>query len=91
MGCCWEKAPFLSILGVRVVGTHCDIGNSAQEVRLSWKSGGHGQRSVMGVKHPLWGGGGVTGKSRISGSHKMQGSLEYQKQEEGQGQNLRMS
>lgn len=91
MGCCWEKAPFLSILGVRVVGTHCDVGNSAQEVRLRWESGGHGQRSVMGVKHPLWGGGGVTGKSRISGSHKMQGSLEYQKQEEGRGQNLRMS
>lgn len=56
VGCCWEKAPFLSILEVGVMGTHCDLGNSAQEVRLRWKSGGRGQRSVMGVKHLLWSG-----------------------------------
>ena len=53
VGCCWEKAPFLSILEVGVMGTHCDLGDSAQEVRLRWKSGGRGQRSVMGVKHLL--------------------------------------
>ena len=60
------------------MGTCCDIGSCAQEVRLRWNQEDVGRGLWWGLSI-FYGVGGVTGKSRIWGSHKMQGSLGYQK------------
>ena len=54
------------------------------------ESGGRGQRSVVGVKHLLWGGWGHR-KVKDMGEPQDAGELGVPEEKKGQGQNLKRS